>query len=187
MVKKDSIGMGRKIARCIFISSMTFIALCALCSLLFAFLPLEFSNDVYSSAYDEVQVLGLSATILLTLTGTIKCRDGVGRIILKIVLTFAVLGIFITIRLANALSGLCTWSNGDVLFQDKDHAAIQIIERDYGCGAVDNTSAVKKTFLLNNLTFFLVWVAPIDTATIDKEKWMRWRKVVEILPRQRIP
>jgi hypothetical protein len=145
-------------------------------SIIGPFLPIECVNEELENNYYIIHFWGLPVAILTTLTGTIKLDDTLGSIVGKVCLTifssvFSM--IFMTLLF---FTNMCSWTNGRVIFENKEVSSIKIIEREYGCGATDSGEPVYKIFKVQEVTKYFIKVTEIDTVTIDRAEWMRVEK-----------
>ena len=164
---------GQKIEKGLFIISIGCILFWIMCFILFSFTPLEFSKVRYQTIYEKTRFWNLPLAILLTLTGTIKKKDNVTMMAARTGLTIIVSGLIAFILFMSVFANMCDWTEREILFRDRKNPGTRIVQREYGCGAWDSGSPIKKVFFIRNVAPFLVWATEIDTAGIDKQRWIR--------------
>jgi hypothetical protein len=156
----------------IFWTSIFFIGFWILLPILELFIPLEFTDNEIKNSFYNIRFWGLPLSIMLTLTGTLKPNDSsIGS---KVILTLLISGISVFIMIISLFGDMCGWTaTGKVFFEDKKDHSIKIVERDYGCGALDSGLPKYKVVKIKELTKYLVLVTEIDTNKIDKSEWIR--------------
>jgi hypothetical protein len=117
---------------------------------------------------------GIPLAVLMTLTGTIKAKDKPEAIIMKIIATFLIsVGTFI-ISMFLLFVGMCGWTTNKVLYENKNNNSLKIVERYYGCGAVDSDYPDYKTFKMKEISKNIYWYSRIDTNTINTSEWVKF-------------
>ncbi|MCB9262482.1 MAG: hypothetical protein H6607_08925 [Flavobacteriales bacterium] len=146
-----------------------------LCSPILWLLNMEFASDTIKSDYKLFLFFALPAAVLLTLFGTLKIHDNRRQIFAKTIITILMAAMVAFIMLLSLLSDMCAWTNRQVLFENKLHPTTKIIVRDFGCGATDGGSPVIDVFRVEHFRPFFIRATRIDTATINKNEWVRIR------------
>jgi hypothetical protein len=137
------------------------------------FVPLHFASQGIESDFETTWFFTFIGALLGTLAGTLRKADHVIIVIGKILLTlFAAFCSSVIIGLF-ALGSMCGSVTTNTLFIKKSNTNISIVTREFGCGATDSSPATESTQKLRKITPFLIWLTPVDTSTINKEKWIR--------------
>lgn len=136
------------------------------------FTQLEFTND-FRDRFEDLRFFVLPIAILCTLFGTIKAKDAYEIKTGKIILTICVALFCVGVLFVTVFSGMCQWSDGKIIFEDRNDKTTKIILRDFGCGATDSDLPVYKLVKVKAITPFLNRVTNVDTTKIDRELWQR--------------
>jgi len=161
----------QKFLKIVYWTSIFLICFWLLAALLEPFIPLEFANNEGEYVYDSIHFYGLPIVIMLTLTGTIKKKDALGLIVAKIFGTICAAAFSAFVMIATLLAGMCDWTTDRVFFENKQNPSIKIVQRSYGCGAIDSSPATLKVFKVREIAPYLIWVTNIDTSQINKSEW----------------
>lgn len=142
--------------------------------ILWQFIPLYFASDDIENDCCLILSIVFLAAILGTMARTLKQADHPAIIVGKILLTLFVsfCAAFVVLILVFGTT-MCGWTERTVLFINKSNSNITIVTREFGCGATDSGLPTIRTVKKRNITPFFIQVTPIDTSTIDKEKWIR--------------
>jgi hypothetical protein len=162
----------QKLSKLIFKGSIMLIILIIAVSIIGHFLPLEFTNDHIQECFEQFRFYALPILILLTLFGTLNRQDTSAKI-LKIVATITASFFTLVILFFSAFSGMCRWTNGDILFQNKTDKRVSIILREFGCGATDSGSPTYKVCKVEMIAPGLMWISNVDTTKLNKNMWQR--------------
>ena len=68
---------------------------------------------------------------------------------------------------------MCEWSDGKIIYENKNNPSSKIVERDMGCGATDSGDPVYGMFKIKTLIPPFVWANRVDTDQIDKSEWKK--------------
>ncbi|GAB5466145.1 MAG: hypothetical protein Kapaf2KO_15810 [Candidatus Kapaibacteriales bacterium] len=90
-------------------------------------------------------------------------------IIFTIALDLVVCFIVVTIQFVNIMF----YSNGKILYRNKQNDKHYIQIRYEGGGAWDQEEAKEFNYEVKELTSFLIWAKEIDIDSIDKSKWVK--------------
>ena len=160
----------RSTVKIIFWLAVVWIVFCLIFFIAGQLLPIEFSSSKYAHLFYTILWLTLPVAILLTLVDKNKARRWLRspslRIIIAIV-TFVFFGIFLFGKT------LCGYGSGVVLFVDKEDTAVKIVERSFGCGAYDSDLPKSEFVKVKPLTGWLRYVKHVDTAKLDRRKWVQ--------------
>jgi len=160
-------------AKILFRYSIIFIGSILLISALWWLIPIESTNNDINGACYSIIFFGLPIAILLTMSGTIKQSDPAGINGIKIILTFAAVGLSIFFMIMMAFANMCGWTNRAILFEKKSNPSVKIISRGYGCGAPDSGAPTYENFKIYQLPLGFIWAVKIDTNKIVKNGWVR--------------
>ncbi|MDG1330918.1 MAG: hypothetical protein P8P74_01200 [Crocinitomicaceae bacterium] len=161
----------KRISKIIFISSVTFILMCISVTILVENTGFEFANG--GETFDKVLLFGVPLAILLTMfrLGYSINSDFTNTIQITLTIVVGVASFFVlTIFL---LLDLCTYTNSEALFQSTSDPSIEIIERDFGCGAVDSGPASISHWIVEDYPLGLIHCTRVDTNAIDLIEWNR--------------
>ena len=140
-------------------------------------IPLHFASLDAEDNYEGIRAIIAAICIVVAMSGIIKKSDGVGIKVLKIgfaiIVTIVLLFVLVLLTFAD---GMCRWSTLDVLFQKKDNPSIQIVRRDFGCGAVDSSAPLADIIEAHYIGAGLMLTFPADTAKLDRSAWVRVAK-----------
>ena len=137
------------------------------------FIPLELTNQKFQNVWDDIIFYGFTGAILFTLTGTIKKSDTSASVLNTVLLTFLITGISLIIMFMALFTDMCSWTTDKVLFKNRQDHSVQIVKRNYGCGATDSGKPRTKLFKVHALTKNVSWVTIADTNAINTNKWRR--------------
>jgi hypothetical protein len=163
----------QKLRKLIYKSSLVLLTLIVLLPIIGHFLPLVFTNDNIPDTFEEARFYVLPILILLTLFGTIKRPDNEGANALKIVSTVIVSLFTSVVLFFSAFSGMCRWTTGETLFQNRNDENTNIVLREFGCGATDSGSPTYKVCKVKTIISGLQWIVNVDTTKIDRSEWQR--------------
>lgn len=137
----------------------------------YTLLELPHSNHVLS--VDSLMGVWFPTSILLTLSYIGFQKDhNIRLIFIQIVGTFLLaFFVFIFYTFASFGSGMCAWTNAGILFRHKTDSGLSIIERSFGCGAVDSSPPIYQTFRRKELSFGLLYITQIDTSDFNPAEW----------------
>ena len=136
--------------------------------ILMEYFSLEFNDKNFESNFISIRFFGIPICILFTLIGTIKSNHKRIDRITFTVLTFGVAIFAFFIMIGSILSGMCDWSNNETLFVNKENQNIKIIEREYGCGAMDSDIPFIRDFKVNEFSKYFIIATKIDKEKINK-------------------
>jgi hypothetical protein len=137
------------------------------------FIPIEFANTGIRDRAEESRFFAVPVLIAIILFSTIKYADTALEKILKVISALGAAFLVMIIMGMSALAGMCSWSNGEVLYQHRLQKGTRIVVRYYGCGATDSGSPTKKICTISQITPFFIRVAAADTTGLDPEIWQR--------------
>lgn len=157
----------------IYWTSILLLCFWVLTAILGTFIPLEFANNDSEFVFDSIRFYGFPIAIILTLTGTIKEKDTSGVITTKIIWTLCVSAFSIFVMIMTLFAGMCDWTTDKVFFERKQNSSIKIVQRSFGCGAMDSSPATLKVFKISEITPYLIWLTKIDTNKINRSEWTR--------------
>lgn len=145
--------------------------------IVFALSPLQFSQSRYEDQYEQSRLVILPLAIIGTLFGTIRSDDyrEARNLKIRFTLGLAVLSFFLLLFAAIAFlgSGMCAWTDRQLLFVKRSDPAIQVRLRDFGCGATDSGSPLVEVFRISKVTPWFRWVQHFDTTHMDRSEWVR--------------
>ena len=143
-------------------------------SILGLFIPLEFANNDIEYTYIKVRFCVIPIAVLFAIVGTIKNKDRLGLITIKIFLAICA-SICSVFMMAVILLGInvCGWITDKVFFENKNNPSTKIIQRHFDCGATDSSPSNPKIFIIREFTPYFIWATEIDTNQIDKNEWIR--------------
>jgi len=157
--------------------ALAFIALTVVIWIAVKWFPLEFQESSYEGYFGITGFFGIGVAILLTTAKAFfegKDRKGILNSFLNrflLVVFYFVIGIIYFA--ATWADGWCTWSTGTVLFEKKSNAGIKLVERDFGCGAVDNTPPSEGFFIRTPVSPVFFYYKAVDTTKIDMRVWQK--------------
>ena len=177
MNKQKIIITMQKFLQVVHWASIIFLGFWVLIPILGNFIPLEFANKNSEHIYEMIRFYGLPiAAALLILTGMIKRKHTLSIIVTKIILTIFVAVFSFYISVIDLFGNMCSSTTHKVFFENKQNPSIKIVQRSYGCGAIDSSPSVPLVFKVREITSNLIWVTDIDTTQIDKSEWIRIEK-----------
>ena len=135
-------------------------------------LDLEFANDSVKSNYKEFMFVAVPVAILLTLTGTIKFKESIPVILGKVLATTVIAAFVVFLMIASVFSDMCTWTNNEILFEHKTDPNTKIIQREFGCGAVDGGPPTEGIYKVEYLTKYFIRPSLVDTSNINRNEWV---------------
>lgn len=134
---------------------------------------LDFANSDISIASEQFFFYGIPTAIILTLIKTIKRSQSFVKILTNVVITVIIALLFIGFQFFALFANMCAWYTTDILFTHKTDTNIEIVNRDYGCGAWDSGTPISKTFKISKYSDYLIKSSEVDTSQIDKSKWIK--------------
>lgn len=161
----------RKIKQIIFWLSILYLICWIAYPVIRQMLDLEYASAAYESSYLSFQIIAIPITLCLLILSTIdksSINGLIAKIIAAIVIPFATMYMII---LCNW--NLCNWSNGKELYIHRSDKNKKIIVRSFGCGAVDSTEPIIKTFIVENYSKYFIKTTEIDTAKINDDQWLK--------------
>lgn len=163
----------QRFLKIVFWSSIILLCFWILTAILGIFLPVEFANEDSRLIIESTRGFSFPIAVLGTLTGTLKRKDTKGDFLIKIVLTIIAAVFSFYIIALYALGNLCSYTTSSVFFENKQNSSIKIVERSFGCGAVDGLPSSLHVHKVREISPYLIWVTNIDTNTINKDEWIR--------------
>lgn len=160
------------LANIVFYASIILLVLCLA-------MPVFIKNSNYEFVdggkfFDMFVVSAIPLSILLTISRMFTWRkiNSSGLAVFRVVGTFLLSFIvFFYLMLTTALE-LCTTSY-NVLFESKENSSIQILNRSFGCGAIDSTPNSNSVVKAEKKLFGLMHLTKTDTTALDKNAWIR--------------
>ena len=67
---------------------------------------------------------------------------------------------------------MCSWTDRETLFVNKEDKSVQIIKREYGCGAWDSGAPMVKDFRVEECLGCFRSTKEIDVESLDKNNWI---------------
>ncbi|WP_027420013.1 hypothetical protein [Crocinitomix catalasitica] len=132
-----------------------------------SFLKIEWNSPELLAAYQQIVGIAFPFTLFVAILTTIKQNDELSSTAVKIVLAI-ILPLFSMVFFM--FPGMCSYNNRN-LFYNKESKSI-IIERSLNCGAWDSDMPNYKTVKVTPFLGYFNYVSNIDTASIDKTKWI---------------
>ena len=121
----------------------------------FQIFGLEFIDQELEDTFYGIRFWGVPICILLTLFGTFKLEHSRShRITIFSLTVFVAMFSFFFMTLA-ILSDMCSWTDRETLFVNKEDKSAQIIKREYGCGAWDSDAPMVKDFRVRGMFWLL--------------------------------
>ncbi|HVX48988.1 MAG TPA: hypothetical protein VHB48_02490 [Chitinophagaceae bacterium] len=160
----------------IFYASISLLVIFVCVAVALNWLPLEFTNATYADIFATVFVFGIPILMLLTL-----CRLGFKPaltaqkkkvVVIQTIITAAAALLLIFLYGLGTALDLCGWTTGKALFK-KINGQQKIVEREFGCGAVDAAAPTIKIAREVYITPVFVYFTPIDTNTLNKAEWIK--------------
>ena len=161
----------RKFMKVLVRIAIVFVAIFILHPILFKISSLEFANDSVESQFELFRLFALPFSILLTLLGPLpgsNQKPGFSRVVWT-----PILAIFSFLYLFGS-SSMCGKSDKRVLFTKANSPEVKIILRQWGCGAHDSSYSEQRISMVYPINNFLTYAPGIDTATLDRAKWVRF-------------
>ena len=137
------------------------------------FIGLEFIDESFEQLFQKIRFWGVPICILLTLSGTIQPNETRKVKVLKFFTTLLITAFAFFIMMILIFTGMCNWSNSEVLYTNKDNKEVKIIRRDYGCGATDSGAPIVKICIVKEFTKYFNSISEIDIEEIDQTKWIK--------------
>lgn len=164
----------KRVSKLIFIASISFIVLCCLVHILVEHSNFEFKYG--EDWFDNYLIFGVPLAISLTLVGLDYSPDGNEINLVQIISTVAIVALAVFVFLYFFLTTVldfCGSTAGKVLYESKKKPSRQIVERQFGCGAVDSSPPSISFCEIDEYPLGLIYVTQIDTAKIDLKLWDR--------------
>lgn len=159
--------------------ALAFITLIFVIWLAVKLVPLEFRKSSYEKYFQLTEFFGIPIAIIVAIIkiGFMTADKERKRQIIKNHILVAAILIVISILyiVCTALDGLCSWSKGEVLFRKESNGTIKIVQRDFGCGAVDGADVSGRLFIRAPVTPLFYYYKAIDTTTTDMRIWEKVR------------
>lgn len=173
-IKHFSLLTIRKVCKLAFYGSFCLMGFSILLAFILSYTPLEAPHSNHALAVDSLMGVWLPASILLTLSSIGFQKDhNIRLIFIQIAGTFLLAFFaFIFYAYASFGSGMCAWTNDGILFRHKTGSSLSIIERSFGCGAVDSSPPIYQTFQCEELSFGLLYITQIDTSELNLAEWL---------------
>ena len=162
-----------QINKIVFWTAVVFIGLWLIMPLIRWLMDLEFATNSFKSNYKEFLFFFIPIAILLTLFGTIKNKDKGLIIAGKVIGTIVAAATTVFIMFMSIFGDMCAWINRQELYEHKNDSNTKIMVRDFGCGATDSSPPTVGIYKVRYFTKYFIRSTKIDTATIDKYKWIR--------------
>jgi hypothetical protein len=159
----------KTISKILVYSSIAFIVLCILLSIIIHHSNFEFRDG--GETFDLVLIFGVPISLLMTLLSLSYTRydsviNGI-QIGVTILVSFA---FFLVYGLMLA-TDWCSYTEPDIQFIHKNDSNKVIAERDFGCGAVDSTPPSETHWIMEEYPFGLIHAERVDTSSIDFSQW----------------
>jgi hypothetical protein len=162
--------------RVIFLIAISLLIFWMVSPILMKYFSLEFNDKSFESNFISIRFFGVPTCILLTLFGTIKSNHKKSDRITFTVLTFGLATFAFFVMIGSILSGMCDWSNRETLFVNKENQNIKIIQREYGCGAMDSDAPFTRDFKVNECSKYFIIATEIDLEKMNKNVWIEVKK-----------
>ncbi|MCJ8292192.1 MAG: hypothetical protein HRT58_20110 [Crocinitomicaceae bacterium] len=164
----------KRVSKIIFISSVAFIVLCCLIHILIKNSNFEFIDAV--DWFDDFLIFGVPIAILLTLFRIDYSSNSQEIDIVETVSTITIMALAVFVFLYFFLSYLFDFCGTDyeqAIYRSKETPSLQIVERSFGCGAIDSGPPNISLYEIERYRLGLIYVKPIDTSRIDLKLWDR--------------
>ena len=159
---------------------LCWIAICIFTLTIGQFLPLEITNDNFSSClYILIWIALIIALFIFIFKRKKQKVTKFGKstlIVFKIVITAIAIYALFLLGIFILFGGICGYSTKNTLFINKSYSSLKIVERSIECGAFDSDYPKYECYEIMPLTNFMMYAKKIDTLKIDKEKWIRIKK-----------
>jgi hypothetical protein len=162
-----------KIKKVIYWSSISLIVFWFLMPVIRWITKLELANNSLKSNCEGFFFVAIPIAVLLTLVKTIKKTDVLSEKVAKTLITIVIAFCSIVFAFFSLFTNMCTWTDRDILFQNKSDLREVIIERDFGCGAWGSDPAKSKLFKMIKYGDYFIKTTKIDTSKIDKDEWTK--------------
>lgn len=80
-------------------------------------------------------------------------------------------GIWFVVVVNFAFLDLCSADYSEVLFENLEEPEIKIVNRDFGCGAVDSSPNSKTSYEIRPFLFFFYKTQKVDLKEVDEAHW----------------
>jgi hypothetical protein len=136
--------------------------------------PLEFVEGSSSDGFEMIRFFGAVISVLLINIGSISQGNSVAMIIAKVMFgVFSAVGTAFLFGLILFAGGFCRWSDHSVLFVSTSDMNRSIVLRELGCGALDSSGPVYRTFEVKKLNRMFNIVHESDTTEMEPKEWRR--------------
>lgn len=164
----------KRISKIFFISSVAFIVLCCLLHILIENSNFEFIHGV--DWFDTCLVFGVPLALLIALIRMKYSSSSQGANIVQTISIVAIVGLAVFVFLyffVTIVFDFCVADYGQAIYRSKENPSVQIVERDFGCGATDSGPASISFCEIEYYPLGLIYVTRIDTTKIDLKLWDR--------------
>ena len=135
-------------------------------------LPIELFNRELQKAFYTCGFFGIPISIALIALTSIKKYDSLIKAIIKIVAGIVLsIGTFQLLMNFVFILGFGAWKDYNILYVKKADAEVKVAEQIFDKGALGYGS--RRIVKVKPILFIFKTVTPVDTTTLDKNKWKR--------------
>lgn len=135
-------------------------------------LPIELSNRELQKAFYTCGFFGIPISIALIAFTSIKKYDSIIKTIIKIVAGIVLsLGTFQLLMNFIFILGFGAWKDYNILYSHKINKEVKIAEQIFDKGALGYGG--RRVVKIKPILFIFKTVTPIDTTTLDTNRWKR--------------
>jgi hypothetical protein len=163
----------KTISKIIFRISVLIIGIWIVTPLLRWVFDLEFASSSIKSNYERLLFFAVPIATILSLFGTLRSKDDDVRISIKIFVTLLLSLGSIFIMTISMFGDMCTWTNKEVLYEQKKDRSTKIIIQDFGCGATDTQPPTTGVYKVEEFTKYFIRSVNYDTLNMDKNEWIK--------------
>jgi len=159
------------IEKIIFWISISLLTFWILSPMLLSVFGLEFNNKEFEELFYIIRFWGVPICVFFAFCRILKPNDNKEERITKVILILGVTVFSFFFMVMSIFAGMCNWSNREILYTNIENERLQIVARDYGCGALDSDFPVVQNFKIQKLGRYFIWAKEIDIEEIDRAKW----------------
>ena len=138
---------------------------------LYKLLKLEFANTSHADNFFGFGIISIPVLALTYFLKNIKEQEHWFSILGKVLAGAFFTIIFLVLIAISTFGNMCSWTTSKVLYTNIKNPGIQIVERDFGCGATDSSPAIKRNFKIKKFAVVFFTATEVELADLDTSEW----------------
>lgn len=141
--------------------------------ILYAFLPLQIIDDTLSRKIFDYKLYTIPIAVFFVYLELIKTKSTFTDFIILVLISVSSTVMYYILSSLIIFMSMCGYVNRTTLYENKTNSNIQIIIREYGCGAFDSGLPIVHVHKVQNFFNKVEYYTEIDTNKINPNEWIR--------------